>query len=163
MKVPPRDGFFSRLFPRYRGQIVSNRSHDDAWAMVRSGLRRGTLKSFGRPVWVWIRREEGDGMSTLLTISGVYRDGKVELSQRPEGLGENASVLVTFLPEPEASRPEPADQADDAAEAARRAAGKRLLEMLKKGIDLGGPPYPKREELYDRVDRFIERLEQGNG
>jgi hypothetical protein len=102
-------------------------------------------------------------MSTLLTITGVYRDGKVELSQRPEGLGENASVLVTFLPAKERIEPEPADQAADEEAAARRAAGKRLLEMLKKGIDFGGPPYPKREELYDRVDRSIERLEQGNG
>ncbi len=37
-------------------------------------------------------------MSTLSTITGVYRDGQVELSQRPEGLGEDAAVLVTFLP-----------------------------------------------------------------
>jgi hypothetical protein len=24
---------------------------------------------------------------------------------------------------------------------------------MKEGIHLGGPPYPKREELYDRFDR----------
>jgi len=46
-------------------------------------------------------------VSTLLTITGVYRDGKVELSQRPEGLGENSSVLVTFLPANEGIEPEP--------------------------------------------------------
>lgn len=102
-------------------------------------------------------------MFTLLTITGVYRDGKVELSQRPEGLGENASVLVTFLPANGASEPEPAVQAADAEVAARCAAGRQLLEMLREGIDLGGPPYPRREELYDRVNRSIERLEQGNG
>ena len=67
-------------------------------------------------------------MSTLLTITGVYRDGKVELSQRPEGLGEHAPVLVTFLPEDEGSRPEPAA---DAQAGARRAAGKRLLEIAQ--------------------------------
>jgi hypothetical protein len=102
-------------------------------------------------------------MSTLLTITGVYRDGKVELSQRPEGLGENASVLVTFLPETAGIGPVPGAQTGDAEAEARRAAGKRLLEMSRKGIDLGGPPYPRREELYDRVNRSIERLEPGDG
>jgi hypothetical protein len=102
-------------------------------------------------------------VSTLLTITGTYRDGKVELSHRPEGLGENASVLVTFLPVDEATEPEPAIHLADPEAAARRAAGKQLLEMFKEGIDLGGPPYPKREELYDRVNRTIERLERGDG
>jgi hypothetical protein len=98
-----------------------------------------------------------------LTITGIYRDGKVELSQRPEGLAEDASVLVTFLPENARIAPGPEAGMADVEAAARRAAGQRLLEMLEKGINFGGPPYPKREELYDRVDRWIERLEQGNG
>ena len=102
-------------------------------------------------------------MSTLLTIRGTYRDGEVELSQRPEGVGKNASVLVTFLPANEGIEPETTVQAADPEAAARCAAGKRLLEMLKEGVDFGGPPYPKREELYDRVDRTIERLERGDG
>jgi hypothetical protein len=110
-----------------------------------------------------VRKRGGDAVSTLLTITGVYRDGKVELSQRPEGLGELAPVLVTFLPGNTGSEPEPAVRAADDEAAARRAAGKRLLEMLEKGIDFGGPPYPKREELYNRVNRSIERLEPGNG
>ena len=94
-------------------------------------------------------------MLTLLTITGVYRDGKVELSQRPEGLGEHAPVLVTFLPEDEGSRPEPA-----AGEAeAKRAAGERFLARLKQGISFGGPPYPKREELYDRPGAQYDRRE----
>jgi len=94
-------------------------------------------------------------------MTGVYRDGKVELSQTPDGLGGHATVLVKFLPENAGDEPKPAVQAAEAA--ARRATGKRLLEMLKKGMDLGGPPYPKREDLYDRVNRSIERLEPGNG
>jgi hypothetical protein len=104
-------------------------------------------------------------MSTLLTITGIYRDGKVELSQRPEGLEENAAVLVTFLPAQGMIEPGPEDRTAEAlAEAAaRRAAGERLLKMLKKGINFGGPPYPKREELYDRFNRSIERLERENG
>jgi len=99
-------------------------------------------------------------VSTLLTVTGVYRDGKVELSQRPEGLGENASVLVTFLPENAGIEPVPGAQTGDAEAAARRAAGRRLLARLKEGIPFGEPPYPKREELYDRVDRLIDRIDR---
>jgi hypothetical protein len=95
-------------------------------------------------------------MSTLLTITGVYRDGKVELSQRPEGLGENAAVLVTFLPAKGTIQPGPMAQAAVAEAAARRAAGERFLARLKQGIPFGGPPYPRREELYDRFEHHGE-------
>jgi hypothetical protein len=33
----------------------------------------------------------------LRTIEGVYREGKVELAERPNDLGEEVPVLVTFL------------------------------------------------------------------
>jgi hypothetical protein len=33
----------------------------------------------------------------LRTIEGVYREGKIELAERPYGLGEAVPVLVTFL------------------------------------------------------------------
>ena len=33
----------------------------------------------------------------LRTIEGIYREGKVELAERPDGLGEDVPVLVTFL------------------------------------------------------------------
>ena len=101
-------------------------------------------------------------MSTMLTIKGVYRDGKVELSERPDGLAAEVPVLVTFLPAKPAGENEPPSRAADTARA-RREAGERLIAMFEKGIDLGGPPYPKREDLYDRVDRFIDRLEQDPG
>lgn len=42
----------------------------------------------------------------LLTIEGVYSDGKVELTETPTGV-EHAKVLVTFLPQakpPESTR-----------------------------------------------------------
>jgi hypothetical protein len=102
-------------------------------------------------------------MSTMLTITGVYRGGKVEFAEQPAGVGEDVPVLVTFLPVNQPSQPEPTTGADESAAAARRAAGAQLVEMLKKGINLGGPPYPRREELYDRVQRTLDRLEQGNG
>jgi hypothetical protein len=81
-----------------------------------------------------------------LEIEGVYRDGKIELSELPEGVGE-ARVRVVFLPDEEEQRE------------ARRAAGERLMALLEKGFHLGGPPYPKREELYDRVDRIGKRTD----
>jgi hypothetical protein len=34
----------------------------------------------------------------LLTIEGVYKDGKIELSERPKHVDDAARVLVTFLP-----------------------------------------------------------------
>ncbi|HEV7516351.1 MAG TPA: hypothetical protein VGR07_08635 [Thermoanaerobaculia bacterium] len=33
----------------------------------------------------------------LKTIEGIYREGKVELTERPETVGEEIPVLVTFL------------------------------------------------------------------
>jgi hypothetical protein len=89
---------------------------------------------------------------------GVYRDDKVELSRRPEGLGESATVLVTFLPTNgtvEAQR-EPGAADARAKAVARRAAGERFLARLKTGIPFGGPPSPRREELYDRFEHRDE-------
>ena len=102
-------------------------------------------------------------MSTSMTIAGVYREGKVELAERPEGLVESAPVLVTFVPEGARVEPTPMVPPVDEAEAARRAAGERLLEMLREGLNLGGPPYPKREELYDRHEPFAGGPEPGDG
>lgn len=33
----------------------------------------------------------------MRTIEGVYREGKVELAERPNDVGEEVPVLVTFL------------------------------------------------------------------
>jgi hypothetical protein len=106
----------------------------------------------------------------LLTVEGVYREGKVELGETPVGVGEPARVLVTFLPAPSTTEAEghpmhransDGDQAVMATlpdqENARHAALQRLLARLKQGIDFGGPPYPKREELYDRINRSGDR------
>jgi hypothetical protein len=90
----------------------------------------------------------------LVTVEGVYRDGKVDLAERPAGVGEAARVLVTFLPAAPAEERAARVQAQDEA---RREAGRRLLARLERGIPFGGAPYPKREELYERVHRFGER------
>ena len=71
-----------------------------------------------------------------LVINGTYANGQVQLATLPPGITE-APVQVVFL-------------GDDAGKAARIAAGERLLQIFKRGYDLGGPPYPRREELYDR-------------
>jgi hypothetical protein len=110
--------------------------------------------------WIELDTELGRGRTmSLLTIEGVYKDGKIELDTPPAGIGGAARVLVTFL------SPELARERDEQArerEQARLAAGERLMARLREGIPFGGPPYPKREERYDRVDRFNNRLDEAN-
>jgi hypothetical protein len=84
----------------------------------------------------------------LLTVEGIYKDGKVELTERPDHVDEAARVLVTFLP-PNSSREKTMMVEGQHRETLRQQAFARM----KEGIHLGGPPYPKREELYDRFDR----------
>jgi hypothetical protein len=85
----------------------------------------------------------------LLTVEGVYKEGRIELSETPSGIAETTRVLVTFLPA--------TGTASGGEVETRNAAMQRLIERLKQGIDFGGPPYPKREELYDRTNRSGER------
>jgi hypothetical protein len=83
-------------------------------------------------------RATTEAAKVLTAVEGIYEDGEVELLERPEGL-ERARVIVTFLP-PAAS--EPSREREEARE--------RMLKRMREGIDLGGPPYPKREEIYGR-------------
>lgn len=75
------------------------------------------------------------------TVRGVYRNGRVELLEKPEGV-DQAEVVVTF--------PDPTTTAQDGAsrEARRQTAMKWLRET---SWNLGGPPYPSRDELHDRT------------
>jgi hypothetical protein len=82
----------------------------------------------------------------LLTVEGIYKDGKVELTERPDHVDDSARVLVTFLPRGDALGT--ADAGRD-----REALRRRAFARMKEGMHLGGPPYPSREELYDRFDR----------
>ncbi len=34
----------------------------------------------------------------LRTVEGVYRNGKIELTEIPEGVDEDTTVIVTFVP-----------------------------------------------------------------
>jgi hypothetical protein len=78
-------------------------------------------------------------MST--TVRGIYRNGKVELLEKPTGVDE-AEVVVTF---PDSDRP-----AEDASsqQEQRQAVRKWLRET---GWHMGGAPYPTRDELHDRT------------
>ncbi len=84
----------------------------------------------------------------LVTVEGIYKDGKVELAERPDRVDETSRVLVTFLPPNE-----PREKAIVGESQAREALRQQAFARMKEGIHLGGPPYPKREELYDRFDR----------
>lgn len=86
-----------------------------------------------------------EGVNVLTAIEGIFRDGQVELLEQPdEGLQE-ARVIVTFLP---------LTPGKEAAQEARH----RMLARMRSGIPLGGPPYPKREEIYDQRPQGVNRL-----
>ena len=84
----------------------------------------------------------------LLTVEGVYKNGKVELTERPTRADDATRVLVTFLPPGDSREQRPGEQIPD-----REALRQQAFAQMKEGIHLGGPPYPRREELYDRFDR----------
>ena len=77
---------------------------------------------------------------SLLTVEGIYKDGKIELPELEGSVGSPARVIVTFL-----RREAPAAEA-----AEREAMKRRAFARMREGIDLGGPPYPTREDLHDR-------------
>jgi hypothetical protein len=84
----------------------------------------------------------------LLTVEGVYRDGKVELVESPNRVPASARVLVTFLTGVDTAIRTGEAIADD-----RESLRQQAFAQMKEGLHLGGPPYPRREELYDRFDR----------
>jgi hypothetical protein len=71
----------------------------------------------------------------LTAVEGIYKDGGVELLERPEGLRE-ARVIVIFLPLSPAGP-------------SREEARNRMLNRMRAGIPLGVPPDPVREEIYE--------------
>src|SRR4051794_7378905 len=67
------------------------------------GAMRAVLVPFanpscGRIIQVGLAHgsQEG-GTMALLTVEGIYKEGKVELTERPTGIDESTRVLVTFL------------------------------------------------------------------
>ena len=82
----------------------------------------------------------------LLTVEGIYKDGKIELSERPESVKATARVLVTFLPAPDVP-----DGSELGGVVDRETLRSRAIARMREGIHFGGPPYPGREELHERT------------
>ncbi len=78
---------------------------------------------------------------TLFTVEGIYKDGKVELSEPPTRVEGSARVLVTFLPAVDSNQVPVSDQASD-----REILRQEAFAQMKEGVDLGGPPYPRRDD-----------------
>jgi hypothetical protein len=77
----------------------------------------------------------------LFSVEGIFKEGKVELSERPAHAPSPSRVIVTFLPEaPEAPKGPPAASSGD-----RDALRRRLFETMERGLSLGGTPYPTRD------------------
>lgn len=76
----------------------------------------------------------------LRSIRGVYRNGQIELEEKPEGITE-AQVVVTFMPQMD--------------EQTRNALRQRFFKRMEQGIDFGSEPLPTREEIYEeRIGRY---------
>ena len=80
-----------------------------------------------------------------LTLEGTFRNGRVELSEPPTNVEGPIRVLVTFL----ASRSDESSVGPSQA-LDREAWRRRAFAQMREGFHLGGPPYPRREELHDR-------------
>jgi hypothetical protein len=85
---------------------------------------------------------------SLLTIEGTYKHGQIELAEQPDWPGGEARVLVTFLPGSR-SGPPPRAEADSDREALRQ----RAFARMEEGLHLGGPPYARRDDLFDRFNK----------
>ena len=72
----------------------------------------------------------------LLTVEGVYENGRVALMETPPGIA-HARVMVTFIPE----------QYAEAVDTERSRTITRLLENISCAAGLGGRKF-NREELY---------------
>jgi predicted HTH domain antitoxin len=75
----------------------------------------------------------------LVSVEGVYSDGKVEIKERPPAEA-TSRVIVTFI-----------DSGDQADSQFREELRRRALRAMEEGLDLGGPPYPSRDVLSDRT------------
>ena len=85
-----------------------------------------------------------------VTVEGIYKDGKVELLERPKGLTEG-QVTVTLMSSI-------SSVTEEMENANRLKAAERMIKRMREGIDLGGKF--DRNALYDER---IEELERRRG
>ena len=84
-----------------------------------------------------------------LIVEGIYKDGRVELAERPEGVPEG--VRVTFD-----------EIRHDADPTERERLRQDAFAQMSRGLALGGPPYMTREEMYaERIDELERRRSRG--
>jgi len=78
----------------------------------------------------------------VIAVEGVYKEGKIELSESPKGVADSSRAIVTFL---DVEKPDDTEMVRQAAIEstcgyARRPGAWRI-------------PYPKRKSLYGRGER----------
>ncbi len=73
-----------------------------------------------------------------VAIEGVYSSGRVELKDKAP-TEATSRVIVTFL-----------DVEAEPTAGPKARLRERALARMEQGLDLGGPPYPSREELHAR-------------
>jgi hypothetical protein len=72
------------------------------------------------------------------TVKGVYRNGHVQLLEKPHGMTDgDVEVTLTSV-----------DRGDGSLRARRE---RVRLWLQEEGWNLGGAPYPIRDELHDRT------------
>jgi hypothetical protein len=84
----------------------------------------------------------------LLSIEGIYKNGKIELLETPDGV-EGARVFVTFLPISEEEQAESKRQRQEARE--------RALTRMESGFDFGGQKFNRAEIYEERMQELEER------
>ena len=98
----------------------------------------------------------------MQTIEGVFRNGRVELRQRPSA-HDNTRVLVTFTGEPAPVESPGGSSAPPLTTGPERdALIDELLAEMDAGIDFGAGRHPTREEIYDERADELERRRREN-
>ena len=83
-----------------------------------------------------------------MIVEGIYKDGRVELPERLEGYSEGARIRFMILDVDHAT-------AGTSEPRTREELRQQAFAQMERGINLGGPAYPTREEIYDeRLRRF---------
>ena len=75
------------------------------------------------------------------TVKGVYRNGQIQLLEKPEGVEDGeVAVTVTNLGSAGVDGPSAEDRRQRA-----------LTWLRQRGWHLGGAPYPTRDEVHERT------------